>query len=298
MPECTLSPTTLRGKNRPAHREPTQGLRQRRFSAMKRVAFAAVVAALAVAALVVAALQVPHTQAAANPLLTAHRGIGDSATIPENTIPAFEYAAEHGADIVEFDVQLSSDGEMVVIHDETLDRTTDCAGYVKDRTLAYINACDTEPAGSHPPSFREALTYLKGTDLRMRAELKGTWTSSHVQKFVDEVTLQGLTSRTIVASYSISHLTYAKTHAPSLQRAYLHNGPAPTAATIKRYGSIYIPRLANISATQVSSLNAAGVTVHVRLGDSPEDYAAMQSTGAPVWVVQDVADAREWLRGN
>jgi len=298
MPECTLSPTTLRGKNRPVHQEPIQGLRQRRFSAMKRVVFAAVVAALAVAALVVAALQVPHTQAAANPVLTAHRGIGDSATIPENTIPAFEYAAEHGADIVEFDVQLSSDGAMVVIHDETLDRTTDCAGYVKDRTLAYINACDTEPAGSHPPSFREALTYLKGTDLRMRAELKGTWTSSHVQKFVDEVTLQGLTSRTIVASYSISHLTYAKTHAPSLQRAYLHNGPAPTAATIKRYGSIYIPRLANISAAQVSSLNAAGVTVHVRLGDSPEQYAAMQSTGAPVWVVQDVADAREWLRGN
>lgn len=298
MPECTLSPTTLRGKNRPAHQEPTQGLRQRRFSAMKRVAFAAVVVALVVTALVVGALQVPPTQAAANPLLTAHRGIGDSATIPENTIPAFEYAAEHGADIVEFDVQLSSDGEMVVIHDETLDRTTDCAGYVKDRTLAYISACDTEPAGSHPPSFREALTYLKGTDLRMRAELKGTWTSSHVQEFVDEVTLQGLTSRTIVASYSKTHLTYAKTHAPSLQRAYLHNGPAPTAATIKKYGSIYIPRLANISAAQVSSLNTAGVTVHVRLGDSPEHYAAMQSTGAPVWVVQDVADAREWLRGN
>ena len=260
---------------------------------MKRGAFAAVVAAL-----VVGALQVPPIQAAANPLLTAHRGIGDSATISENTIPAFEYAAEHGADIVEFAVQLSSDGEMVVIHDETLDRTTDCTGYVKDRTLAYINACDTEPAGSHPPSFRETLTYLKGTDLRMRAELKGTWTSSHVQKFVDEVTLQGLTSRTIVASYSISHLTYAKTHAPYLQRAYLHDGPVPPAATIKRYGSIYIPRLANISAAQVSSLNAAGVTVHVRLGDSPEDYAAMQRTGAPVWVVQDVADAREWLSGN
>jgi glycerophosphoryl diester phosphodiesterase len=293
MPECTLSPTTLRGKNRPAHQEPTQGLRQRRFSAMKRVAFAAVVAAV-----VVGALQVPPIQAAANPQLTAHRGIGDSATIPENTIPAFEYAAEHGADIVEFDVQLSSDGEMVVLHDETLDRTTDCTGYVKDRTLAYINACDTEPAGSHPPSFREALTYLKGTDLRMRAELKGTWTSSQVQEFVDEVTLQGLTSRTIVASYSITHLTYAKTHAPSLQRAYLHDGPAPTAATIKKHGSIYIPLLANISAAQVSSLNAAGVTVHVRLGDSPEDYAAMQSTGAPVWVVQNVADAREWLSGN
>ena len=164
---------------------------------MKRLAFAAVVAAL-----VVSALQVPPSQAAANVLLTAHRGIGNSATIPENTIPAFEYAAEHGADIVEFDVQLSSDGKMVVIHDKTLNRTTDCTGYVKERTLAYIKACDTEPAGSHPPSFRQVLTYLKGTDLEIRAELKGTWTSSQVQKFVNEVKLQGLTSRTIVASFS------------------------------------------------------------------------------------------------
>jgi glycerophosphoryl diester phosphodiesterase len=260
---------------------------------MKRVAFAAVVAAL-----VVSALQVLPTQAATDPLLTAHRGIGNSATIPENTIPAFEYAAEHGADIVEFDVQLSSDGKMVVIHDKTLNRTTDCTGYVKDRTLAYINACDTEPAGSHPPSFRQALTYLKGTDLKIRAELKGTWISSQVRKFVNEVKLQGLTSRTIVASFSKTNLTYAKTHAPYLQRAYLYDGPTPTAATIKKYGSIYIPLLANISAAQVSSLKAAGVTVHVRLGDSPEDYAAMQSISAPVWVVQDVADAAEWLSGN
>jgi glycerophosphoryl diester phosphodiesterase len=264
------------------------------FSAMKRVAFAAVVAAL-----VVGALQVPPTQAAATPLLTAHRGIGNSVTIPENTIPAFEYAAEHGADIVEFDVQLSSDGEMVVIHDQALNRTTtDCTGNVKDRTLAYINACDTEPAGSHPPSFRQALTYLKGTDLRIRAELKGTWTSSQVQEFVNELKVQGLTSRTIVASFSRTNLTYAKTHAPYLQRAYSYDGPTPTAATIKKYGSIYIPLLANITAAQVSSLKAAGVTVHVRLGDSPEDYAAMQSTGALVWVVQDVADAGEWLTGN
>ena len=83
-----------------------------------------------------------------------------------------------------------------------------------------------------------------------------------------------------------------------LQRAYLYDGPTPTAATIKKYGSIYIPLLANISAAQVSSLKAAGVTVHTRLGDSPEDYAAMQSISAPVWVVQDVADAGEWLSGN
>jgi glycerophosphoryl diester phosphodiesterase len=231
--------------------------------------------AAVVAALVVCAWNAPPSQAAADPLLTAHRGIGNSATIPENTIPAFKYATEHGANFVELDVQLSSDGKMVVIHDKTLDRTTDCTGYVKDLTLAYINACNTEPAGPHPPSFRQALVYLKATDLKIRAELKGTWTSRQVETFVDEIALQALTARTIAASFSTTNLTHAKTHAPTMKRAYLHDGATPSAATIKKYGSIYIPLLANISADQVALLKAAGVMVHVRLGDSPEEYAAM-----------------------
>jgi glycerophosphoryl diester phosphodiesterase len=65
----------------------------------------------------------------------------------QQKLAAVEYGADHGANIVELDVQLRSDGKMVVIHDKTLDRTTDCAGHVKDQTLAYVNACDTEPAG-------------------------------------------------------------------------------------------------------------------------------------------------------
>ena len=58
----------------------------------------------------------------------AHRGASRAA--PENTIPAFELAIGAGADGVEFDVQLSRDGHVVVIHDETLQRTTDGAGQV------------------------------------------------------------------------------------------------------------------------------------------------------------------------
>ena len=60
----------------------------------------------------------------------AHRGY--SGKYPENTMLAFREAEKTGADGIELDVQLSKDGELVIIHDETLDRTTTGKGYVKD----------------------------------------------------------------------------------------------------------------------------------------------------------------------
>ena len=66
----------------------------------------------------------------------AHRGA--SAYAPENTIEAFLLAAEQGADGVELDVQLTKDGEMVVVHDEEIDRVSDGSGLVKDYTLAEL----------------------------------------------------------------------------------------------------------------------------------------------------------------
>lgn len=78
------------------------------------------------------------------PILFAHRGA--SLYAPENTLAAFELALRQGADAVELDVKLTADGQMVVIHDQTVDRTTDGKGWVKDLSLAEIRKLD---AGSH-----------------------------------------------------------------------------------------------------------------------------------------------------
>lgn len=75
-----------------------------------------------------------------SPLVSAHRG--GAAYAPENTMVAFRNAVRLGADQLEADTQLTGDGELVVIHDDTLDRTTDCSGVVADTTLADIRACD------------------------------------------------------------------------------------------------------------------------------------------------------------
>ena len=81
------------------------------------------------------------------PFLIAHRGF--STVAPENTLAAFEAAIDAGAEILECDVQLTADGVPVIVHDPTLDRTTDGSGAVRD--LAWSEVAELE--AGYPASF-------------------------------------------------------------------------------------------------------------------------------------------------
>src|SRR5919197_4354903 len=100
------------------------------------------------------------------PLVVGHRGAMGYA--PENTLASFELAVEQGADVVELDVHLSRDGQVVVIHDEQLDRTTDGRGLVGDRTLDELKRLDAgswfDPrfAGQRIPTLHEVLAWASG----------------------------------------------------------------------------------------------------------------------------------------
>ena len=105
----------------------------------------------------------------------AHRGASHYA--PENTLPAFALAAAQGADGIELDVHLSKDGELVVIHDEELDRTTDGTGLVRDHTLAQLQALCADNhmpgfADARIPTLREVLALVRPTPLLVNIELK------------------------------------------------------------------------------------------------------------------------------
>src|ERR1044071_2266469 len=78
------------------------------------------------------------------PRLFGHRGA--AGLFPENTMPSFRQAVEDGADALELDVHATRDGVVVVIHDGTLERTTDALGPVRDLTFAELGRCD---AGFH-----------------------------------------------------------------------------------------------------------------------------------------------------
>ncbi|HVT92914.1 MAG TPA: glycerophosphodiester phosphodiesterase family protein [Bryobacteraceae bacterium] len=88
----------------------------------------------------------------------SHRG--EHLAHPENTIPAFQSAIEAGADFFEADVRTTSDGRFVLMHDATVDRTTNGSGAVRDMTFARIRSLDA--GGAQVPTLEEALTLAHG----------------------------------------------------------------------------------------------------------------------------------------
>jgi glycerophosphoryl diester phosphodiesterase len=105
----------------------------------------------------------------------AHRGASGHA--PENTLEAFALAVSMGADGVELDVHISADGELIVIHDEKVDRTTNGTGYVKDMTLQQLKALDASNGkegyqGAKIPTLAEVYDLLRDTGLHVNVEIK------------------------------------------------------------------------------------------------------------------------------
>lgn len=112
---------------------------------------------------------------AGRPLISAHRGFSTAA--PENTIAALDAAWRVGATVAEIDVQLTRDGHVVLMHDRTVDRTTNGAGFVKGLTLPEIKALDAGAwfdarfTGERVPTLAEVLEWSQGR-LGLLVELK------------------------------------------------------------------------------------------------------------------------------
>jgi glycerophosphoryl diester phosphodiesterase len=108
------------------------------------------------------------------PVVVAHRGA--SATHPENTLEAFDAAMSSGAEVVEFDVRMTSDGHPVVMHDELVDRTTDGQGLVRSLTLDQVRRLRIDGAGDRSlgvPALDEVLEAASGR-VGVDIEIKNT----------------------------------------------------------------------------------------------------------------------------
>lgn len=106
------------------------------------------------------------------PYVVGHRGV--AGLEPENTLEGFEHAIALGCEYVETDVQLSRDGRLVIIHDDTVDRTTNGTGPVADLTFAQLRSLDAGQ-GRSIPSLQEVLDLARGR-VTLLLELKGPFT--------------------------------------------------------------------------------------------------------------------------
>lgn len=146
-------------------------------------------------------------------LVWAHRGA--SAYAPENTLAAFEQAVSMGADGIELDVQMTKDGVLAVIHDETVDRVSGASGWVKDFTydeLRKLNVNQRFPqyGVQHIPKLSEVYALIKPTGLSVNVELKTgvVFYPDIEQQVLDLTEREGMQARVVYSSFN--HYTLQK----------------------------------------------------------------------------------------
>jgi len=154
----------------------------------------------------------------------AHRGY--SALFAENTMGAFVEAEKAGADGIELDVQLTKDGELVVIHDEKVDRTTSGSGFVKDflyKDIRKFNANKSGVKKESIPSLSEVLEWIRPTKLQCNIELKNGLIpyEGMEEKVIELVRKLGLIDRVIISSFNHYSIVYSYRIAPEIETAPL-----------------------------------------------------------------------------
>ena len=166
------------------------------------------------------------------PLIIAHRG--DLSTAPENTLSAFQRAWDNGADGVELDVRVTRDGQLVVFHDRSLERTSNGRGPVSNSTLAEIRSLDVgswfDPAfkGETAPTLDEVFESLPHdylVNVEMKVILMGMKQIAHL--VADTISRHARWASTLVASFNPVALYHLRRLDPRISRGYIWSKKHP-----------------------------------------------------------------------
>ena len=215
------------------------------------------------------------------PTIFAHRGA--SAHAPENTLAAFELALAQGADGIELDAKLSADGHVVIIHDATVDRTTDRQGRVKDMSLAELRSLDAggffaeQYHGEKVPTLEEVFETL-GKRIFVNVELTNYNTPGDylVESVCTLVKKCGLQKQVLFSSFFASNLSKARGLLPEVPRGLLaFNGLLGAWArsfgfAFGRYQALH-PNLKDVTPQQVQRVHRLKRRVHVWTVNTAED---------------------------
>jgi glycerophosphoryl diester phosphodiesterase len=239
--------------------------------------------------------------------LFGHRGAAGEA--PENTLGGFAHAWESGVRAFELDIHLSRDGQLVVIHDPTLERTTDGRGRVGDHTAQALSALD---AASHFPSWprregvpllEEVLGRYSESIQRWQLEVKAGAPERLERlcaRLAEQIERFGISQRATVTSFDPAALEIMRRIAPG-QRLGLIVEPAAMQA-VEQAKSLGCAELClpveSGSAALVRAAHAAGLQVTGWLGNSPEAVARLLSWGVEAITSDVPGKARQWIVGR
>ena len=232
----------------------------------------------------------------------AHRGASISA--PENTAAAFERAVTSGADGVEFDVQRTLDGEIVVIHDESLERTTGHTAQVGDISLNALRKLDAggwfapEFRGQPVPTLAEVLEMFRPTGMSINIELKTNRRPypGLVGEVLGLVRQSGLAERVILSSFNHANLAEARTLAPEVAcAAIVETQLLQPWDYVTRHGFQALhPGHHGVTGELVAECHARGVAVRPWTVDGQMEALALMELGVDGIITNCPGELLQW----
>jgi glycerophosphoryl diester phosphodiesterase len=197
------------------------------------------------------------------PLIGGHRG--NPARFPENTLPSFRSAIESGVDIIECDVHLSADDHLVVIHDHTLQRTTNGRGRVRNHTLAQLRHLDAG-SGERIPLLEEVVELARGrVGLAIELKLLPVRYAGIEVMVVDLLREAGMVEQTSVISFQHGAVKRVKRLEPRLQTGVLEAVRRRRPLTVLRraVADVYSPHYRLMTPELVEAVHGASGVVAV-----------------------------------
>lgn len=231
------------------------------------------------------------------PVLFAHRGA--SVYAPENTMAAFHLAEQQGANAIELDVKLSADGHVVVIHDPTVDRTTDGTGRVSALSLAALIELDAgaffseQYRGERIPTLDDVFTEF-GKRLFINVELSNYTTAGDnlVESVVELVNLHGLHEWILFSSFFPWNLSKAARLCSDVPRALLAP-PGLLGSWSRSFGFAFgsyqalHPHMKDVSPEQVQRVHRLKRRIHVWTVNAADDIRSLLDWGVDGIVTDD-----------
>lgn len=193
---------------------------------------------------------------------------------PENTLRSFQHADRLGLDAIELDLHLSKDGALVVMHDASVDRTTDGSGLVSDLTLAELRGLDAG-RGERVPVFEEVVDAVRAP---LQAEIKDR---AAARVLAEAIERRGLHERVTVISFHAQALAQTKALLPDLPIVLVTGRSTPTAPerALELGASMVSCDLRHLDEAVVERCHAAGVRVISWTVNTAEDLARARWLG-------------------